>query len=158
AKLKFIRGTLDRYRRIDLHIRRVPFAPLRRALDKAYHLDDVRPLLDANPMGAAVYEDAVAEAERFRALLVRAAIGTAATLGMAPGGRGWWRHARTAVAQAAPAAAPVAVAVAALEPSPAASSAAPVSGLAPSAVWLVEKGPGWEQYSNGLRVDTGYSV
>jgi hypothetical protein len=31
-------------------------------------------------------------------------------------------------------------------------------GMLPAAVWLVEKGPGWEQYSNGLRIDTSYAV
>src|SRR6185503_3540864 len=31
-------------------------------------------------------------------------------------------------------------------------------GLAPSAVWLVENGAGFEQYSNGLRIDTSFAV
>jgi hypothetical protein len=30
--------------------------------------------------------------------------------------------------------------------------------VAPSRVWLVEHGPSWEQYSNGLRIDTTYAV
>lgn len=30
--------------------------------------------------------------------------------------------------------------------------------LAPAAVWLVERGRGWEQYSNGLRIDASYAV
>jgi hypothetical protein len=45
---------------------------------------------------------------------------------------------------------------------PAAPPPAPVEqeplGMRPSAVWLVEAGPDWEQYSNGLRIETGYAV
>jgi hypothetical protein len=36
---------------------------------------------------------------------------------------------------------------------------APVSdAVAPSAIWLVERGKDWEQYSNGLRIDASYAV
>jgi hypothetical protein len=38
---------------------------------------------------------------------------------------------------------------------------APYAGLpaqAPAGVWLVEKGEGYEQYSNGLRIETGFAV
>ena len=31
-------------------------------------------------------------------------------------------------------------------------------GIAPAAIWLVEKGDGFEQYSNGLRIDTSLTV
>jgi hypothetical protein len=40
-----------------------------------------------------------------------------------------------------------------IEPGPALPRAAPTAG-----VWLVESGPGWEQYSNGLRIDTRLAV
>jgi N-acetylmuramoyl-L-alanine amidase-like protein len=36
-------------------------------------------------------------------------------------------------------------------------SVAPTA-VAPAAIWLVEKGPQWELYSNGLRIDTGMTV
>jgi hypothetical protein len=32
------------------------------------------------------------------------------------------------------------------------------AGVAPASIWLVEKGEGWEQYSNGLRIDTSFAV
>jgi hypothetical protein len=32
------------------------------------------------------------------------------------------------------------------------------AGVVPGDVWLVEKGPGFEQYSNGLRIETGMAV
>jgi hypothetical protein len=31
-------------------------------------------------------------------------------------------------------------------------------GIVPSAVWLADRGPGWELYSNGLRIETTYAV
>jgi hypothetical protein len=31
-------------------------------------------------------------------------------------------------------------------------------GFVPSAVWLADRGPGWELYSNGLRIETAYAV
>lgn len=31
-------------------------------------------------------------------------------------------------------------------------------GIAPSMLWLADRGPGWELYSNGLRIETAYAV
>jgi hypothetical protein len=31
-------------------------------------------------------------------------------------------------------------------------------GIVPTAVWLADRGPGWELYSNGLRIETEYAV
>ncbi|MET0535089.1 MAG: peptidoglycan recognition family protein [Steroidobacter sp.] len=31
-------------------------------------------------------------------------------------------------------------------------------GIVPSAIWLADRGQGWELYSNGLRIETAYSV
>jgi hypothetical protein len=31
-------------------------------------------------------------------------------------------------------------------------------GIVPTTVWLADRGPGWELYSNGLRIETAYSV
>jgi hypothetical protein len=31
-------------------------------------------------------------------------------------------------------------------------------GIVPSAVWLADRGPGWELYSNGLRIETAYAA
>jgi hypothetical protein len=53
------------------------------------------------------------------------------------------RQATTAPGQTRPVAAPLAT---------------PPSAIAPTSVWLVERGSGWEQYSNGLRIDTQLSI
>ena len=31
-------------------------------------------------------------------------------------------------------------------------------GISPKAIWIVERGEGWEQYSNGLRIETAHAV
>jgi hypothetical protein len=31
-------------------------------------------------------------------------------------------------------------------------------GIVPTTIWLADKGPGWELYSNGLRIETSYAV
>jgi hypothetical protein len=31
-------------------------------------------------------------------------------------------------------------------------------GIVPSAIWLADRGPGWELYSNGLRIETAFAV
>lgn len=32
------------------------------------------------------------------------------------------------------------------------------TGVVPAMLWLADRGPGWELYSNGLRIETGYAV
>jgi hypothetical protein len=58
---------------------------------------------------------------------------------------------------AAPPAAAAVPGTSAAHSQPALMTLAP-TGVAPAAIWLVEKGPGYEQYSNGLRIDTRYAV
>ena len=58
---------------------------------------------------------------------------------------------------AAPAVAPI-VDPASSVVEPSSGSALTSAGVAPAAIWLVEKGPQWELYSNGLRIDTGLTV
>jgi len=31
-------------------------------------------------------------------------------------------------------------------------------GIAPTTIWLADRGQGWELYSNGLRIETSYAV
>jgi hypothetical protein len=76
------------------------------------------------------------------AALVAAGIGAVALVALRP----------------APAIAPIAVAAAPAVMPVAEATVLPSVGVSPAAIWLVERGPGWEQYSNGLRIDTSSSV
>jgi hypothetical protein len=159
AKLKYIRGSLERYRRIDARIKVLPFPSWQRFFSRACGLDEVRPLLVDEPLGA-IHVPTAAETRRRwlnRILDVGSTVGAMALVVLAAG---------VFVYRLLPRRAPEAPAplVAAAESAPEAPAAAPAgvvpvsAGLAPSAVWMVEKGPGWEQYSNGLRIETGFSV
>jgi hypothetical protein len=153
AKLKYIRDSLERYRRLDARIRILPFESWRRFLNRAYNLDEVRPLLAEQPYGAGP----LSAAERRALLWSRITEGavTAAAIGLVVAAGAVFVHRHLPRPAAPPAVAEAAAPETAHEP---AAQVVPVAGLAPSAVWLVEKGPGWEQYSNGLRIDTGFSV
>jgi len=156
AKLRYIRGSLERYRRLDARIRILPFPSWRRVLSRASGLDEVRPLLTARPMGAGP----LPPRERRTALLARVLDGaiTLAAAAMVVLSLAVFIH-RSRSPRLTAGTVSAAVEPAASEAAPAAQTeVVPVAGLAPTAVWLVERGPGWEQYSNGLRIDTGFSV
>jgi len=152
AKLRYIRGTLARYQGADRFVRVVPFSGLRHLLYRYLSLDGIRHLLTTNPMGASVPVD---RGTRRRAqaagLSAIAAMVLLAILGVSAAWLGF--KATRAPAQAGalpPAPSPRPIVAEALAALPA--------GVAPASVWLVEKGETSEQYSNGLRIDTTFSV
>ena len=149
AKLRFIRRALARYRRLQRLIRHVPFASLRKALERRMGLQDL-PLLTGDPLGTSgPVRRAVSPALVLSAALLAAVVGIVAFAALRPS-----RDIGPVVAAAA-------AMVAAPAPAPVANADPPVLpsvGVSPAAIWQVEKGAGWEQYSNGLRIDTGSSV
>jgi hypothetical protein len=146
AKLRYIRSALARYQEADRKLQAVP-SPLRALLYKATRFDQVQPLLTTNPNGGSVTPAKAAPPPPARLGLPAAALLAVGAL----------------LATAYQATRPVAAGT----PSPAAratlppvaeSLAALPAGVAPSRIWLVEKGEGWELYSNGLRVDSTYAT
>jgi hypothetical protein len=146
AKLRYIRSSLARYQRIDGVLRRVPFEPVRHLLYRLLSLEALRHLLSENPMGAPVRVDASTRRSLRTAVVATAGLVLALAAGLAAAG---YR-----IARPAPAAVPTPPVL------PLVAEALPdgPKGVAPAAVWLVEKGTGWEQYSNGLRIDTTYEI
>ena len=149
AKLRFVRGAAARRHAVAPWVAHVPWAPLRRRL----YVRQIRVTGGRVSLGDAPPPDAAPAPARglaaSRALVAAAALAVA----LAAAGVGW----RAAQPPAPPPlmAAPVAT----LAPVPEASPANPYEplaarGIAPAAIWLVEKGAGFEQYSNGLRIDT----
>jgi hypothetical protein len=164
AKLRFIRISLSRYQALDRVVRVVPMAPLRRVLYRWLSLEGLHHLLDTKALGAS--PGRVDVATRVSLVFGRAAVvGLGLILGVSAGVAAY-RSMRPPVAplMAAPrrVAAPAAVAQV-VDPAssvvePSSGSALTSAGVAPAAIWLVEKGPQWELYSNGLRIDTGLTV
>jgi hypothetical protein len=156
AKLRFLRESLARQQAVDPWLCFVPFAPLRRRLGPWLAGDAGQRFLAAIPFAAPRAGGPGALAAS-RALVALAALAVA----LAAAGIGW-RAARPEGPPVMAAPDPSSVGV---TPPEAAMVAAPrdaetlaARGIAPAAVWLVEKGQGFEQYSNGLRIDTTRSI
>jgi hypothetical protein len=157
-KLRFIRGSLARYRTLDQAVRKVPWAPARHVLYRWLSLEGLRHLLNPNAMGSAPVLSGPARgwliASRAAAVLAVSAIAGGAVAGA-------YRMSRPAASAvlAAPAAPHASVAAVAV-PDPAAAPAPSLvpAGVAPAGVWMVERGPTWEQFSNGLRIDTTFAT
>jgi hypothetical protein len=156
AKLRFIRASLARQQESHAWVRRVPWAPVRERIYRSLGVDGVQRALISTPFGFAPSAPAPPRGLAASRVLVAAA---AVVVAIAAAGIGW-RAARPegppvmAAADLPPAPAKV------IEPPPVGDPEAPMAprGIAPSAIWLVEKGAGFEQYSNGLRVDTTLTV
>jgi hypothetical protein len=149
AKLKYIRGSLARYEGLHRGIGLLPSGPLRLLVYRWLSLEGLRHLSATHSLGATV--TMIPEHRRF---LLFARVGTvAAVLAVAAAATAVvLRPSRPAAAPQARAAAPATLPRVAedLSPLPA--------GVKPMQIWLVEKGDGWEQYSNGLRVDVAFAA
>jgi hypothetical protein len=157
AKLRYIRRSLADYQAAERHVAAVVPSPrLRRLVYRVLSIIGLRHALDTRSFGYS------APADPSRAMLVLSRIAVAAgALVVAVG------LVAVAYKAARPAARPVEASVPKAEPQPPALTpeaepdpAPPtaVGALAPAGVWLVEKGEGYEQYSNGLRIDTSFAV
>jgi hypothetical protein len=149
-KLRFLRGSLDRYEALDARLQAVPGAPLRWLANRLTGVEETRPLFSANPWGA------LDPPRRSRPPLprrARRAVNWAAVLLVAAGGLALASYPRSRPAPPGPApsqAARTSPAVEELDP--------PAGGVAPLRIWMVDSGPGFELYSNGLRIDTTSAV
>jgi len=156
AKLHFIRMSLTRHETLDRMVRTVPWAPARRALYHWLSIEELRHLLGG---GSGAASGRVNVATRVSLVFGRAAV---VGLGLIVGiGAGVAVYRRTRPPAAPLMAAPRQVSLP-VAPPPLGEAPPPVSiapeGVAPSGIWLVEKGPQWELYSNGLRIDTSMTV
>ncbi len=145
AKLRYIRESLARYQEADRKVQAVPISPVRWLLYRITKLDRLRPLYTSNPNGAVATATAPAPAPASSGAGWTITLVAAVALAL-----GAYRLSRPV--DAPPAAAP--------ESRPPVAETLPVlpQGLAPARIWLVEKGDSWEQYSNGLRIDTSFAV
>ncbi|HVR70601.1 MAG TPA: peptidoglycan recognition family protein [Vicinamibacteria bacterium] len=155
AKLRFIRSYLPEYRQVDRVVQKVPFRPARRMLYRWAGLEGLRQLMKrhglASPADLTVGTRlSVAFGRAVTAVVALIVVG--AMTGLSTFAYRYWRSRALPVTVAA-------------EPAPPAPAPAPVlaplvipAGVAPAAVWLVEHGEGFEQYSNGLRIDTRHAV
>jgi hypothetical protein len=151
AKLKFIRISLARYQRRSRWVEAIPSEPVRRRLYHWFGLEELRYLLRANTLGAAVPLDRQTRMSLVVSRMAHAGLALAALSGLtlvAAGVYQLWRSAPAPAVAAAPMKAEL----------PAPTEPTPSAGVAPTGIWLVEQGPEFEQYSNGLRIETGFTT
>ena len=156
AKLRYLRGSLADARAAHTHVRAVPSAHLRWMLYRILSVAGLRHTIDMRSLRT----PARAEAAGGRMLVLsRIAVAAAALLvamGLVSVAYKASRPAARPVEASAPRpGSPARVSPPAAEPGPELHQTA---GIAPSAVWLVENGAEFEQYSNGLRIDTSFAV
>ena len=154
AKLRFIRDSLSHYDALKRRVGWVPSAPFRRRLYVWLAIERFRPILLGGGLPSAARRRLRRSLVLGRALAAGAALGAlgltgtivAAVLILIPA-----TSARTVTPPASKAAARL------LAPSP---SPEPLDPKLPqlATIWLVEKGADYEQYSNGLRIDTEFAV
>jgi hypothetical protein len=148
AKLRYIRNSLARYEQADRAVKVVPWSPLRRLLYRLLSAAGLREMMRARGLSLPDSIEAGARRDIRLARLALAAGLFAVIGGLAAGGYALSR------ATSPP---PVASVAAKLSPVAEPLPALP-KGVTPAAVWTVETGESWEQYSNGLRIDTSYAV
>jgi hypothetical protein len=169
-KLKYLRGAIDLGKEgpVDL----VPCAPVRRAWYRLRGLETLHRIVRSDGYASATVIERVQMARR----AARRSIGSAmaGALFLVPalfagiviniGEDQPMQIAETKSPSAA-----VAANVPAMPASPSASSTRAIPagaeslpqeelGVVPTTIWLADKGPGWELYSNGLRIETTYAV
>lgn len=164
AKLRYLRTAIERGD--ATRIERLPCGPVRRALYRLHGLESLDAVIepDAGDGATVGHKTLVARARARRVV----AGGLAATLLLVPA-----MLAGLAVQRDAPAIPGVgSVTVSPVATLPAAEAASPQApieplpeslpvdtlGLVPVTIWLADRGPGWELYSNGLRIETTYAV
>jgi hypothetical protein len=147
VKLRFLRDVIDNQHRLPVRTKYMFFRPTLRAL------------------------------LQFRAWVARVATSTRASLRtysqrlalLALSGMAITVGARSVGPEAPPASAPIVIAVPAKESATKSAIAeAPLQiaeslpidtlGITPTTIWLADRGPNWELYSNGLRIETTYAV
>jgi len=149
-KLRFLRRSLERYETLDQRLQAVPGAPLRWLASRVTGVEEARALFSSNPWGAL---DPPARSRGPLPRRARRAVNAAALLLVVAAGLALAAYPRAKPAPpAAPSPAPAALPVIAeaLDPLPRA--------VAPARIWMADSGPGFELYSNGLRIDTTYAV
>lgn len=159
AKLRELRSSIGRYQDIDRAVNAVPAASVRRWLYYRLNVEGARFVDSEAGLGTtppAVAAAAAAESKRRSSTRMGLLLfALAATAGV---GAVSYRN-RYLESAAPPNAPPIAVKAVPVAPPVVAEPLLKLpDGLQPQSIWLVESSHGVELYSNGLRIDTSYTV
>jgi hypothetical protein len=156
AKLRYLRGAIERGD--ATRISQVPFGPARRALYRLHGLESLDTVIDPDDDASAnVGARTLAARKRSRRVVAGA---LAAGLLLVPAlltGLAIQRDPPAPAVVASKSVVAPEVEQPPIEPLPE-SLPDDALGLVPGTIWLADRGPGWELYSNGLRIETTYAV
>ncbi len=155
VKLRYLRRSLLRDHGIDASLTAVPTTPLSHWLHRAVSVEGLRRLLGSDPLARPI----LGNRDSRRWILASRAVAALAVLTLALGISGG-AHAllgETDQTGSAPSSAPL-TAEPPLSSRPDGAETFVPKGVTPKGIWCVERGDGWELYSNGLRIETGYAV
>jgi hypothetical protein len=172
VKLQYLRGAIEDRAGYERSVRHVPLGRVRRALYRLRGLQALDPFANDEAQRATIQARTLVartQARRMVAGTLAAGLlfmpallaGVALTLDPKPATVASAKPVPTpAPATAAPAPAPIVRQVVAPEvpPTPAEPLEPDSLGIQPATIWLADRGPGWELYSNGLRIETAYAV
>lgn len=147
AKLRHLRGSIARYRRVDLVLRLVPVPGVRRAVHRLLGLDAVEPLLATHSLSRSAAPGAAPRRPGWLVVVAGVAVLVA---GLGAAGSWSTRNARGA--------APSLGGAPKLSSGAADGFPAAPATLEPKSIWIVDQGANFEQYSNGLRIETNFAV
>jgi len=165
-KLRYLRGAVGDGERIERHVKRVPIPPLRRVLYRLRGLQALQPLADDATSRSSVNQRTLEARKTAR----YGVVGTlAAGMLFLPALMATLAFSIEPKPQASPQGLaqltahvdtlqPARTDIDTTPPQPAESMPEDPVGLAPTTIWLADRGPGWELYSNGLRIETTYTV
>jgi hypothetical protein len=149
VKLRFLRDVIDNRHRVPMSLKYTLLRPLERALLRLRSFAAHAEPATRSRFHVVVNRILVVSLGCLAVLLTAYSLGTQANnppAAIAP------------VAIAAPVQATVSVAAPAALPSVAESMPTDALGIAPTTIWLADRGANWELYSNGLRIETLYTV
>lgn len=165
AKLRYLRTAIERGD--ATRIAKLPCAPARRVLYRLLGLESLDAVIEPDAGGVApVGEKTLAARARARRVVTGALAAALVFLPALLAGLAIQIHAPAPAVASATVIVPPAKLVQApqavapqqpVEPLPE-SLPADALGLVPGTIWLADRGPGWELYSNGLRIETTYAV
>lgn len=171
AKLRYLRGALEEGSAEDGRVARLPYGPARRALYRLRGLEALDVVIDPKAGDAVAVADRTLSARRRARRVVAGAVATGLLLvpallaGVAlqidPKSSPVAATAKRSVAtETAAVVAPPPSAAPTVNPVQPVAETLPgdVLGVMPTTIWLADRGPDWELYSNGLRIETSHTI
>ena len=161
VKLKYLRGAIDEGDTYERSVQHVPLARIRHALYRLRGLEALDPIASNDAERATIRARALEARKKARRMVVGTLAGgllfmpallagVALTLDPKPQSM--------VVAKAAPVPVVRQVVAPDVPPTPAEPLEADRLGVQPSTIWLADRGADWELYSNGLRIETAFTV